>query len=247
MEIESNTYAKRHKKYFRTSAVSVGVLLLAYLVIAYVLAPNFWKFYFDRRPWLDGVPNITYAGDGIPGDPLNVALIGTKSELIGIKTAAGWFPADALSLRSSLEIAEATILERPYQDAPVSNLFLYGRKEDLAFEQPVGDDPKQRHHVRYWQSDKLAEDGRPLWLGSATYDRRVGLSHTTGQITHHINPDVDTERDHLFNDLQKTKKLKEQSQTDDFHTIREGRNGGGDPWYTDGRLFIGNIRPADSQ
>jgi len=26
-----------------------------------------------------------------------------------------------------------------------------------------------------------------------------------------------------------------------FHTIREGRNGGGDPWHTDGRLFVGVI------
>ena len=33
--------------------------------------------------------------------------------------------------------------------------------------------------------------------GGATFDERVGLSHTTGQITHHIAPDVDTERDHL--------------------------------------------------
>jgi hypothetical protein len=28
---------------------------------------------------------------------------------------------------------------------------------------------------------------------------------------------------------------------DDFHKIHEGRNGGGDPWHTDGRLFIGVI------
>ena len=46
--------------------------------------------------------------------------------------------------------------------------------------------------------------GRPLWIGSATYDERVGLSHTTGQITHHIAADVDAERDHLFDDLKKT-------------------------------------------
>src|SRR6185369_11715834 len=102
--------------------------------------------------------------------------------------AAGWHAADPLGLRSDLEIAADTVLARPYEDAPVSNLYLFGRKEDLAFEQPAGDDPRRRHHVRFWKSSKVDDQGRPAWVGSATYDQRVGLSHTTGQITHHIAP-----------------------------------------------------------
>lgn len=76
--------------------------------------------------------------------------------------------------------------------------------------------------------------------GSLT-DERVGFSHTTGQITHHISPDVDAERDHLFHDLEATGGLTETYAIDDFHKIREGRNGGGDPWHTDGTLFVGVI------
>src|SRR5437868_5592951 len=83
-------------------------------------------------------------------------------------------------------------LRRPYDGAPVSSLYLFGRKEDLAFEQPVGDDPRHRHHVRFWQTDKL-DDGRPVWVGSAVFDRRVGLSRTTGQVTHVTAADVDAE------------------------------------------------------
>ena len=30
---------------------------------------------------------------------------------------------------------------------------------------------------------------------------------------------------------------------DGFHKVLKGRNGGGDPWHTDGRLFTGIIRP----
>ena len=243
MKNSAESNATRRKNYWKPSAFAIGGILFGYFVIAYLFVPLLWKLYVDRHPLMEDIPNITYAGDGIPGDPLNVALIGTKSELIGIKLAAGWYPADALSLSSSLEIAEATILKRPYEEAPVSNLYLFGRREDLAFEQPVGDNPTQRHHVRYWRTEKQTSDGRPFWVGSATYDRRVGLSHTTGEITHHINADVDAERDHLFDDLQKTGTLGERSQEDNFHKIREGRNGGGDPWRTDGRLFIGNIRP----
>jgi hypothetical protein len=215
--------------------------LLAYLVIAYVALPLAWEYYTHRHPALDDVPGITETGTGIPGDPLNVALIGTKSQVEGILQAAGWFPADALGLKSDLKIAADTVLDRPYDEAPVSSLFLFGRKEDLAFEKPVGDNPKQRNHVRFWEAPQRDSDGRPCWLGSATYDERVGLSHTTGEVTHHIAPDVDTERDRLMHDLELTGRLSQIDTIDNFHRVREGRNGGGDPWHTDGALKVGVI------
>jgi hypothetical protein len=188
----------------RHLVILVYALILGYVAVAYVLMPVFWKTYTHRHPAFDDVPNITRTGSGIPGDPLNIALIGTETEVKKIMLAAKWDPADPLTFRSCLKIAKATVLKRPYDEAPVSNLYLFGRKEDLAFEQPVGNDPRQRHHVRFWKSPQVDEDGRPVWLGSATYDRKVGLSHTTGQITHHIAADVDTERDHLFADLKET-------------------------------------------
>lgn len=215
-------------------------LLLGYLVVAYVVMPVDWRWYGHRHPTLEDVPDITHTGNGIPGDPLNVALIGTEGEVKGIMHAAGWYAADPLGLRSDLAIAADTVLKRSDDTAPVSNLFLFGRKEDLAFEQPVGSSPRQRHHVRFWRTEKV-DDGRPVWIGSASYDERVGLSHTTGQITHHIAADVDAERDHLLGNLQATDDLSETYFIDGFHKTLEGRNGGGDRWTTDGRLSVGVI------
>jgi hypothetical protein len=225
-------------------ALVVVVLVLAYLAIAYIIMPQGWKRYTRRHPSLADIPDITHTGAGIPGDPLNVALIGTETELKRIMLAAKWYPADPLTLKSCLEIAEASVLKRPYDEAPVSNLYLFGRKQDLAFEQPVGDNPRHRHHVRFWKTDKLDEDGRPLWIGSAVYDKRVGLSRTTGQVTHVTAADVDAERDYLFQGLEATGDLSERYVEDDFHKVREGKNGGGDPWHTDGKLYVGVIRPA---
>jgi hypothetical protein len=202
-----------------------------------------WHRYVHKHPALDDVPGITETTLGIPGDPINVALIGTKQDVERILRAAKWYPADPLGLRSDVKIAADTVLERPYDEAPVSSLYLFGRKEDLAFEKPVGDNPRQRNHVRFWKSEKLDPDGRPVWLGSATYDERVGLSHTTGEITHHIAPDVDAERDRLFKDLAGTGDLSETYVVNDFHKVREGKNGGGDPWHTDGNLRVGVIAP----
>ena len=163
--------------------------------------------------------------DGIPADPINVALIGTKAQVMGIMLAAKWWPADPLTFRSCLEIAEASVLKRPYDDAPVSNERLFGRKQDLAFEQPVGDNPRHRHHVRLWESDQRDDDGRPIWIGSAVFDERVGVSRTTGQVTHITAPDVDAERDTLFDDLKRTGDLEDFEVIRGFHKVLEGRNG----------------------
>lgn len=219
--------------------IAVSAIVAVWAAAAYLLAPAAWYRYAKHHPTLDDIPTITYTADGIPGDPLNVGLIGTERQLKQIMIAAKWYPADPLTLKSCLEIAEATVLKRPYDDAPVSSLYFEKRKEDFAFEKPVGNDPRQRHHVRFWKSKKVDYDGRPLWVGSATYDRDVGLSRTTGQFTHHIDPNIDAQRDELVADWKQTGRLEETYVVVDFQKIKEGRNGEGDPWHTDGNGIVG--------
>jgi hypothetical protein len=243
-EVPQPTAAPRKRRSYRRHVIRVVAgLLLLWLVMAYLIMPAAWNRYTRWHPSFAAIPGVTHTGAGIPGDPLNVALIGTKQEVMKIMVAAKWYPADPLTLSSCLEIAAASVLKRPYDEAPVSSLYLFDRKEDLAFEQPVGDDPRKRHHVRFWLSPLVARDGRPVWVGSAVYDERVGLSRTTGQITHVTAADVDAERDYLFHDLEQTGDLAQQAIITGFHANREGRNGGGDPWRTDGDLYVGLIKP----
>jgi len=216
-------------------------LLTAYLLVSYVLLPLLWRTEAKRHPALADGPRITHTANGIPGDPVNLAILGSESELIRGMTAAKWFPADPITFSSSIRIAVDSVFRRPDAQAPVSDLFLFGRKQDLAFEQPVGDSPRQRHHVRFWRWDRL-DEGRPVWFGSATFDERVGLSYTTGQVTHHIGPDVDAERNRIANELQKAGLTQAVEWKDGFHARLEGRNGGGDPWRTDGRIVIVVLR-----
>lgn len=224
------------------------LFLLIWFVLAYLFIPTLWKAYVHLRPSYDKIGEITYTGDGHPGDPLNVSLIGSEDEVHAVFKAAGWYPADPLGLRSDLRIAADTILKRSYDEAPVSKLFLHEkdrkpRMEDLAFEKPVGDGPKKRNHVRFWKTaEPNPADGRPVWIGSGSFDERIGLSHTTGQITHHISPDVDAERDQIIQDLEATGSLAATYFVDAFHKILSGKNGGGDPWHTDGRLAVGVIK-----
>ena len=212
-------------------------LAAVYFLAAYVIVPRIWRSVVADHRDLSGGPRLTHTANGIPGDPVNLALVGSELELIPALTAAKWNPADPITLRTSLRIAVDTVFRRPDDEAPVSDLFLFGRKQDLAFEQPVGDSPRQRHHVRFWRWDR-EEDGQPVWFGAATFDERVGLSHTTGQITHHIGPDVDAERDRIMSELKAAGKAQEVYYLNGFHSELQGRNGGGDPWHTDGRLGV---------
>lgn len=225
-------------------AVDIAVALLgAYLLAAYLVIPALWTRY-EREPGLANRPMVTVTAQGIPGDPLNVALVGTREELIQSFRAAGWYPADPVTLKTSVEIAGSVLLDRPYRDAPVSPLFYDGRQQDLAFEKPVGESADRRHHVRFWQVLAKGENGRPVWLGSATFDRGAGLSHDTGQITHHIAPDIDAERDRVMADLRATGQLSGTFRMPGIGPTDRGRNGGGDRYRTDGQITVGVLTPG---
>jgi hypothetical protein len=195
----------------------------------------------DGHPALARSPRHTTTAQGRQGDAINVAFIGTEEELHRMFAAAGWYAADPITLKTSVRIAADVVLHKPYAHAPVSDLYVWGRKQDAAFEQPVGDSPKQRHHVRFWCSPELDRNGEPLWLGAATYDERVELSRTTGGITHKIGPKIDSERNKLVTDTARAGVLDGYYWVDPFHKDRQGRNGGGDPYVTDGRLAVGVI------
>ena len=193
------------------------------------------------HPALAGSPRHTTTAQGRQGDAVNVALIGSEEELHQALAVAGWYAADPITLETSLRIAADCVLHKPYAHAPVSDLYVWGRKQDAAFEQPVGDSPKQRHHVRFWRSRELDRSGRPLWLGAATFDERVEISRTTGGFTHKNSPNIDSERNKILGDAITARALDGYYWVEQFHRQRDGRNGGGDPYFTDRRLAVGVI------
>lgn len=218
----------------------------AYLLLAYVIMPQFDRHISRLDQAMQEGPHLTHTGTGLPGDPLNIALVGSEQEILRSMAAAGWYPADALTFRSSVKISIDTVFKKPDDEAPVSSLYLFGRKEDLAFEKPVGDSPKQRHHVRFWKTEKTV-DGTPVWIGSAAFDVGVELSRTTGQVTHHISADVDAERDLILADLSKAGRIQSTQWIAGFQQPAEGKNGGGDPWHSDGRLAVADLKPMATQ
>jgi hypothetical protein len=210
---------------------------LAYGALAYFVLPAIWTHH-EHQKGLASLPMVTRTAQGIPGDPINVGLIGNEKDVLCAMNEAGWFPADPVTFKSSVEIAGSVLLDRSYKDAPVSPLYYLGRHEDLAFEKPVGKSADQRHHVRFWKVLDKGEEQRPVWLGDAAFDRGVGVSHYTGAITHHIDADIDFERKTLADDLEAAGMVDAKYQVTGIGPTMDGRNGGGDLYYTDGEVWV---------
>jgi len=224
----------------RRAIVAFAILAACYVSVAYGLAPAWWRHY-ERQSALADKAMTTRTSLGIPGDALNVGLEGRRDDVLCAMRAAGWRPADPVTLRSSAKIVGSVLLRRAYATAPVSDLFYDGRPQDLAFQKPSGISPSTRHHVRLWQALEAGDDGLPVWLGAATFDRSVGVSHFTGQVTHHVDADIDAERDFLTADLAAAGIVEASYWVSGVGPTLFGRNGGGDRYYTDGEIAFSRL------
>ena len=197
----------------------IAAVAVTYGLAAYVILPRAIRMGLKvlKR---QHVPAYTTTGDGLPGDPVNIALIGTLPQLRAAFAAIGWTKADRLSLASSWRMVQAFVLNKPYPSAPFSTLFLFGRGQDIGFQKPIDNSPRKRHHVRFWSigqtvvADSLGTPGfwlstdRPpegepaLWVGAATRDTGFSLTWLSFQVTHRTAADTNSERDLIIAELQ---------------------------------------------
>jgi hypothetical protein len=196
----------------------VLALAATYGATAYILLPRVIRL--GARILRKGrVPAYTLTGDGLPGDPVNIVLIGTAEQLREAFAKAGWNEADPLGWTSSLRMAQAFVFNRPYPTAPFSTLYLFGRGQDFGFQRAIDNSPRKRHHVRFWglPADRAEatvdtaafwlETGRPatgeraLWVGAVTKDTGLSLTKLSFQITHATDADTNAERDFLSGEL----------------------------------------------
>ena len=104
-------------------------LVLFYLLASYGVIPEFWRLYESRHPAFALEAKRAFTQLGIPGDPINVAFIGSEEELHKTMVAAEWYPADPITLRSSARIVADSLLHRAYDAAPVSDLFVWKKNK----------------------------------------------------------------------------------------------------------------------
>jgi LssY C-terminus len=194
---------------------------LVYALAAYVILPRIVRMslkILQRKR----VPSFTVTGDGFPGDPVNLVLIGEFSKLRDAFLAAGWTEAEPLNLTNSWRMIVAFAFNRSYPAAPFSTLFLFGRAQDVGFQKAINMSPRKRHHVRFWglslerddeplntpefwlNADRPPAGEAALWVGAGTRDTGLSFTKFTFQFTHATDDDVNVERDFIVSELKRS-------------------------------------------
>jgi len=200
-------------------AVGISYGFAAYIVLPRVIRLALRILQHQR------VPSYTITGDGLPGDPVNVALVGTLQQLRSAFAVSGWSEADRLGLASSWGMIRAFVLNSPYPTAPFSTLYLFGRGQDIGFQKAIDNSPRKRHHIRFWalsltraqaawgapgfwlDTDRPPDNESVLWVGAGTRDTGLSFTRLTFQITHATDSDTNAERDHIVRELTKSRAI----------------------------------------
>lgn len=234
-------------------------VLITYALGAYLLVPALIRLLRIFHP-PDHLPLYCVTPDGFASDPLNIGVIGTRLELIKAMEKAGWYVADPHRLPYLIRHGLSTAYGWSYPNAPVSSLYLFGRKQDIAFEIPIQGNAGNRHHVRFWATTYDAkktlniktihwhhrrehiQDDKLLWVGAASLDEGIGFMRHNLQITHMISPDTNRER-RLIIDQLKSQKLVKSVRTiklgEPYRLINRVMRG---YLHTDGRMAIVSLR-----
>lgn len=211
--------------YFDRRLPIAFAIVITYALAAYLLIPAIIRIWRILRP-PDHLPLYCITPDGFASDPLNIGIVGTRHELIRAMEKAGWYVADPHTPRFLIRHVLSIIYGWSYPTAPVSSLFLFGRKQDVAFEIPLEGTPGSRHHVRFWAT--TYEGKQPLsiktihwhhrrahvqgdnllWVGAASLDIGIGFVRHNFQLTHMIDPDTNQERELIINQLESKNLLK---------------------------------------
>lgn len=263
---------RRYNVYMLLDAgfVLVGLVLSAWLAWLYLLqgfsltpvrllyVVGFWLlFSYITLPRLHQVMTAVYLPDyftgrtrtseGVMSDPVNIALDGSERDLHVAMRRAGWVLAEERTVATAWEMVKATVLRRSYPAAPVSDLYLLGRRHDFCYQQEVAGSTSTRHHVRFWRVPDgfvLPGGARADWLAAGTYDRAVGFSAFTLQFTHRIDSNIDVERDFIVDTVRWADPDVQVHVIPEFSTAYWDRNGQGDRFITDGDLPVLDVSNA---
>jgi hypothetical protein len=205
------------------------------LLLAGILLVRFYPYSLSFSTF----PRLTQTASGVPGDPINVILIGGQVQISQSFKRAGWLTPDPITLQTSAKIAVDSLAHRSYPTAPVSNLYVFGHAQDLAFEKPTND-VQNRGHVRFWKTSTRI-GGELVWVGQASYDHGIELGSSTHLPTHHILPTVDLERRSVGADLLATGLVRSEAVVTYTSPIFAARNGGGDYYESDGDALVVNF------
>ena len=223
-------FADRRLPWFLALAVTYGVA--AYIILPRIVRMGL-KILQRKR-----VPSYTITGDGLPGDPVNLVLVGTLQQL-----ASSW------------RMVRAFVFNSPDPTAPFSTLYLFGRGQDIGFQKAIDESPRKRHHIRFWaldtalveatwgtakfwlNTDRPPNDAHVYWIGAGTKDTGFSLTQLTFQITHATDSDTNAERDFIVAELGNNQLIGDVSKFQAGQNVEHINH-----YVTDGEIALANLK-----
>lgn len=155
----------------------------------------------ELRKALERLPCCVTNADGKKeGDPLNVVIVGESADVMNSLSRSGWSFTHRIDLNTIQRELAAAIEGAAYPVAPVSSLYVFGRKQDIAL-QRARRSIAQRNHMRLWLAP-FSFEGQPVWVGQVSRDIGIKVTPKSPTLTTHvIDPEVDTTREYLFHSL----------------------------------------------
>jgi LssY-like putative type I secretion system component LssY len=184
------------------------------------------------------VPRRIADKDGNPGDMVNFLLIGSEEQVKATFQAAGWVQVDRDTKDAVLQALVASLSKQAYLTMPMSQLYLFGRPQDYGFAHA---EPltvvTTRHHLRIWKST-LTVGGQPLWVGAATHDMGLERDQRNGKLTHHIDPNVDDERDFVGHSLTGSGYVTQHTSVMPPNPIKDEKTATGGSFHSNGEVLV---------
>ena len=207
--------------YFNQNHSVLVALAFTYFLSAYALLPLSIRLtgILTRR---EHIPTYCSSAEGLPSDPVNIVIVSTQKQLKEVFKTQDWHIADRLNIKTAWKMINSFARNRPYPTAPFSNLYLFGRKQDIGLQKSVDGSPRKRHHVRFWAFDPehyLHEDvstafwhakalvdpsKATVWIGACTKDTGFGFTRNTYQLSHSVDEDTIAERKYIVSELKNT-------------------------------------------
>jgi hypothetical protein len=195
----------------------------------------------EFRAALAALPCCATNKDGSKnGDPLNLVVIGGLEDAFPALARRGWRPTEVTWSGSVMRMVSSALAGDRYAYAPISDMYLFGRRQDLAL-QKARDNIHQRNHLRLWLSP-MRYQGKQVWLGQISRDIGSRLTiHSPTLTTHKIDPDVDEARAALAEDLAYSQSVVRLGLVEGVGTAPRSaprENLTTDPYYTDGYRVV---------
>jgi len=135
-----------------------------------------------------------------------------------------------------VKLFKAGVLRQQYSQAPMTPSFWNSEVHNFGFEEATSaNNVRERHHARFWKTNYINKDGKRMYVGTASLDKGLKWG-----VTHKIDPDIDSEREFLYNGLIGTGRIID-SKKIKFVKPNLGQNFSGDFFFTDGELYIIDI------